>query len=122
MDAQVLGLGVILLLSVRSAARLFPHFLSYRAILVAFFAVFIVPQHAYAGGPLPGQVTFGLGVSDQEVTESVDTLFPLYAPKDNLFFFNPKFTASAQLDPPLIVGLGYRQLLEDPQIIFGANV
>jgi hypothetical protein len=56
-------------------------------ILVAFFAVFIVPQHGYAGSRLPGQVTFRVGVSDQEVTESVDTLFPLYAPKDSLFFF-----------------------------------
>jgi hypothetical protein len=56
-------------------------------ILVAFFAVFIVPQRGYAGSRLPGQVTFRVGVSDQEVTESVDTLFPLYAPKDSLFFF-----------------------------------
>ncbi len=82
----------------------------------------MVPQHGYAASPLPGQVTFGFGGSDQEVTESVDTLFPLYAPKDSLFFFNPKLTVSDYLDPRVSVGLGYRQLFEGPQIILGGNV
>src|SRR5258708_32005464 len=96
-------------------------FLSY-TILVACFAVLMVPQHGYAASPLPGQVTFGFGGSDQEVTESVDTLFPLYAPKDSLFFFNPKLTVSDYLDPRVSVGLGYRQLFEGPQIILGGDL
>ena len=82
----------------------------------------MVPQYGFAGSPLPGQVTFGFGGSDQEVTESLDTLFPLYAPKDGLLFFNPKLTVSDELDPRVSVGLGYRQLFEEPQIILGANV
>src|SRR5271155_3370961 len=88
-------------------------------ILVALFAVLLVPQHGFAGNPLPGQLTFGFGGSEQEVTESFDGLIPLYAPKDSLFFFNPKLTTSDALDPRVSVGLGYRQLFEEPQIILG---
>ena len=67
-------------------------------------------------------MTFGVGGSEQEVTESFDALFPLYAPRDSLFFFNPRVTASDELDPRVSVGLGYRQLFEEPQVILGANV
>jgi Inverse autotransporter, beta-domain len=90
-------------------------------ILGALFAAFI-PQHGYAGNPLPGQVTFGFGGSEQEITESLDTLFPLYAPRNGLLFFNPRVTASDVLDPRVSVGLGYRQLFEEPQVILGANI
>ena len=72
-------------------------------ILGAFFAIFIVPQHGYAGSRLPGLVTFRVGVSDQEVTESVDTLFPLYAPKDSLFFF------IGEVGRPVLAALGTPQ-------------
>src|SRR5262245_21326698 len=94
------------------------------AVLVGFFSVFVVPQHSYAGNPnsLPGRATFGFGGSDEEVIESLDTLFPLYAPRDGLLFFNPRVTFSDQADPRVSLGLGYRQLFEDPQVILGANV
>jgi|SRR5206468_10848531 hypothetical protein len=82
-------------------------------VLVGFFAAFICPQRGHAGTPLPGRVTFGFGGSEQEITESFDALFPLYAPKGSLFFFNPKVTASDELDPRVSLGLGYRQLFED---------
>src|ERR1700751_2275938 len=93
-------------------------------ILIGFLAAFVVPPHGYAGNPnpLPGQVTFGFGGDDEEVIESLDTLFPLYAPKDGLLFFNPKVTFSDQADPRVSLGLGYRQLFEEPQVILGANV
>jgi hypothetical protein len=92
------------------------------AILGAFFAV-LIPQRGYAAGnPLPGQETFGFGGDNEEIIESLDTLFPLYAPKDGLFFFNPRVTFSNQADPRVSLGLGYRQLFEDPQVILGANV
>src|ERR1700730_13221824 len=113
-----------------SGFRTWRHFIalsSFRAflsstILVGFFPAFIVPEHGYAGTPLPGRVTFGVGGSEQEVTESFDALFPVYAPKDSLFFFNPKVTASDELDPRVSVGFGYRQLFEESQVILGANV
>ena len=91
-------------------------------ILVAFFAFLLIPQHSYAGGTLPGQVTFGFDGSQQEVTETFDTLFPLYAPKDSLFFLNPGITASDELGTRVSAGLGYRRLFEEPQVIVGANV
>jgi hypothetical protein len=91
-------------------------------IVVAFFALLLLPRHGYAGSALPGQVTFGFGGSEQEITESLDALFPLYAPKNGLLFFNPRATASDVLDPRVSVGLGYRQLFEEPQVILGANV
>ena len=91
-------------------------------IVVAFFALLLFPRHGYAGSALPGQVTFGFGGSEQEITESLDALFPLYAPKNGLLFFNPRATASDVLDPRVSVGLGYRQLFEEPQVILGANV
>src|SRR5215472_3669003 len=93
------------------------------AILVAFFAV-LIPQHGYAAGnSLPGQVTFGLDGTQQEVTETFDALFPLYAPTDSLFFLNPRVTASeSEFGTRVSVGLGYRRLFEEPQVILGANV
>ena len=95
--------------------------LSY-TIFVAFFAVLLVPQHGHAESPLPGQVTFGVGGSEQEVAESFDALYPLYAPKNGLLFFNPKLITSDELDPRVSLGFGYRQLFEKPQVILGANV
>src|ERR1700751_4156359 len=92
-----------------------------RTILVAFFAALIVPLNDRAGS-LPGQATFGFGGSEQEITESLDTLFPLYAPSNGLLFFNPKITTSDTQDARVSVGLGYRQLFEQPEIILGANV
>jgi hypothetical protein len=74
-------------------------------LLVGFFAVFIYPQCGHAGTPLPGRVTFGFGGSEQEITESFDALFPFYASKGGLLFFNPKVTASDELDPRVSLGL-----------------
>ena len=95
--------------------------LSY-TIFVAFFAVLLVPQHSDAGSPLPGQVTFGVGGSEQESQESFDALFPLYAPKNSLFFFNPKLIASDELDPRVSLGFGYRSYSRNPRSFSGANV
>jgi hypothetical protein len=67
-------------------------------------------------------VTFGFDGSQQEVTETFDTLFPLYAPKDSLFFLNPRVTASDELGTRVSAGLGYRRLFEESQVIVGANV
>jgi hypothetical protein len=92
------------------------------AIFFGFLAAFIVPQRGSAENPLPGQVTFGVEGSQQEVTESFDILFPLYAPKDSLFFLNPKAVYSDELGGRVSVGLGYRKLFEEPQIILGGNV
>ena len=83
---------------------------------------FIVPQRGSAENPLPGQVTFGVGGSQQEVIESFDILFPLYAPKDSLFFLNPKAVYSDELGGRVSVGLGYRKLFEEPEVILGGNV
>ena len=92
-----------------------------RSILVAFFAALIVPLNNRAGS-LPGQATFGFGGSEQEITESLDTLIPLGAPDNGLLFFNPKITTSDTQDARVSIGLGYRQLFEQPEIILGANV
>jgi hypothetical protein len=91
-------------------------------LLAEFFAAFFLLQRGQAATPLPGRVTFGFGGSDQEVTESFDALFPLYAPKEGLLFFNPKITTSDQVDPRVSLGLGYRQLFEQSQVILGANI
>jgi hypothetical protein len=103
------------------AVSLLCTFLSW-IILVGFLAGFILPQPGHAGSPLPGRITFGFGGSEQEITESFDTLFPLYGSKDGLFFFDPRVTASDKVDPRVSLGLGYRQLFEESQVILGANV
>lgn len=68
-------------------------------LLATLLAAFLLPECGYGEDPFPGALTFGLGGSEQEVTESFDGLLPLYAPKSGLLFFNPRFTTSDALDP-----------------------
>ena len=82
-------------------------------LLAEFFAAFFLLQRGQAATPLPGRVTFGFGGSDQEVTESFDALFPLYAPKEGLLFFNPKITTSDQVEPRLGVPAAFRAIAGD---------
>ncbi|MDR3406765.1 MAG: inverse autotransporter beta domain-containing protein [Chthoniobacter sp.] len=70
----------------------------------------------------PGAVTFGLGVYEHEIDESLDTLVPLATPEHGLFFFNPKLTMSDRLNPSVSIGLGYRHLFEDQKIIIGGHI
>jgi hypothetical protein len=91
---------------------------------LAFTAVFVVPQYALrAGVPVrPGEMTFGVGVSDEDVSASFDTIFPIAVPANGLLFLNPKLTTGDELDPRVSLGLGYRHLFEGSQIIVGANL
>ena len=86
------------------------------------FAARELPDLAPPPDPRPGEVTFGLGVTDREVSESLDTLFPLAVPKNGLLYFNPKLSSSDGRDVTVSIGLGYRQLLEGSNVIIGGNL
>lgn len=70
-----------------------------------------------------GELTVGAHIGDGEFEAFGDALIPLwYTRVGGILFLNPRGSATDGDQEELNIGIGYRQLLEDHDIILGANV
>jgi hypothetical protein len=74
------------------------------------------------GGLPPGNVTLGGQFSEHLATGYLDSITPLWAPGDALFFLNTRSSFNSDTQNSGSYGLGFRYLLPDRDVIFGANV
>ena len=71
---------------------------------------------------LPGQVNMGIHFGDQQTESFGDMLVPILSSKTGLLFVNPRGTWNDADGQEFNLGLGYRQLFPEKNIILGANV
>lgn len=69
----------------------------------------------------PPELTLGMRLGDGEVESYGDVLVPVYLLKDGLWFVNPRFSRNDHEEEELNVGIGYRYLVPNRNMILGAN-
>jgi hypothetical protein len=71
---------------------------------------------------LPGSITFGLHFGDQDVESFGDVLVPVLMFKSGLLFADVRGSVTDYDEQEMNLGLGYRHLLDDKNMIVGGNV
>jgi len=69
----------------------------------------------------PGQVTLGGMTGEGQTEGTLDVLIPVHQDESGLVFFNPRATADNDNEEEVNVGLGYRRLFPEEQVIVGVN-
>lgn len=71
---------------------------------------------------MPGRLTLGVRGGNDEVEGLGDLLIPLRYQDGGLLFFNPRVGVNDDSEQEVQMGLGYRYLLPEREMILGANV
>lgn len=79
-------------------------------------------EPAWSAALPPGRINLGLHFYDQQTESLGDLLVPVYSTKSGLVFVNPRGVWNDNDGQEFNLGLGYRQLFPNKEIIAGANV
>lgn len=69
----------------------------------------------------PGTLTVGARFSEDLTDGYADLIVPFWAPGNSLFFLNPKLGINDESQDQYSIGLGWRHLFPEQEVIIGAN-